>query len=168
MAVTAAGLSGGGAPAATEPAAAESAPPPRPAQGAEDALATELVSRFALNALLATLIDDDTPPRWTDVAFHHFCGPATRLEVDGKPLVAGDRVPATAFTVRWHMDDCWPFDFASVALSGMVDLLVFHEDDGLGAIVFADRMVISGLTGKSRLDVPFAASLSLARGVDTQ
>lgn len=168
VAVTAAGQSGGGPPAASRLDAPDSALQPLPARVARDTLATDLVSRFALNALLATLIDDATPPRWTDVAIHHFCGPATRVEIDGKPLVAGGRVPATAFTVRWSMDECWPFDFATVTLSGIVDLLVFHEENGLSAVVSADRMTISGVTGAGQLRVPFPASLSLASGVDTQ
>ena len=119
-------------------------------------------SRFALNALLVPLLDDDEPPRWTDVALSHFCGPAARVEVDGKPLVPGSRIPATAFTVRWHMDQCFPMDYAAVELSGTVELLVFHEDTGLSAIVSADRLRVSSAKGASRLSAPFAASMSLA------
>ena len=42
--------------------------------------------RFALNALLVPLLDDSVPPRWTDVALEHICGPGTRVLIDGKPL----------------------------------------------------------------------------------
>jgi len=129
---------------------------------ADDDPPTGDFSRFALNALLVPLLDDAEPPRWTDVGFNFFCGPATRVEVDGKPLVPGAVIPATAFTVRWHMDRCTPLDYASVELSGVVDLLVFHEDNGLSAIVNAGRLTILGAKGASRLRAPFAASMSLA------
>ncbi|MCY7308471.1 MAG: hypothetical protein LH632_20525 [Rhodoferax sp.] len=64
---------------------------------------------------------------------NHFCGPATPVSVDGRPLVSGDRIPATAFTVRWEMDHCQPFSASSVALSGVADLTVFHENTGMSA-----------------------------------
>lgn len=124
-------------------------------------MAENLLSRFALNALLANLIDDDTPPRWNDVAVQQFCLPGTRVEVNGEPMVAGARLPATAFTLRWHMSHCWPFDYASVELSGSVGLLVFHEDEGFSAIVNADRLRIEGHGGFRRFAQPFAGALAL-------
>lgn len=135
---------------------------PAVAAAAIDAPITRDFSRFALNALLVPLLDDDEPPRWTDVALSFFCGPATRVEVDGKPLVPGTRIPATAFTVRWHMDQCFPMDYSAVELSGTVELLVFHDDTGLSAVVSADRLRVSSAKGASRLSAPFAASMSFA------
>ena len=131
------------------------------APASDDPIARDF-SRFALNALLVPLLDDDVPPRWTDVALSFFCGPATHVEVDGKPLVPGTRIPATAFTVRWHMDRCFPMDYSAGELSGIVELLVFHEDTGLSAVVTADRLRVSSAKGTSRLSAPFAASMSLA------
>jgi hypothetical protein len=119
------------------------------------------LSRFALNALLVPLLDDDEPPRWTDVALNSFCGPATRVEIDGKPLVPGVRIPATAFAVRWDMDSCKPLCRSSVELSGVVELLVFHEDNGLSAVVTADRLMVSSAAGTSRLEARFGASMLL-------
>lgn len=42
---------------------------------------------------------DALPPQWTDVALQHFCGPGTRVEVNGHPLVPGTAIPAGAFVV---------------------------------------------------------------------
>jgi hypothetical protein len=143
-------------------AIAQPAPPPPTASApaVDDSTTAEHFTRYALNALLAPLMDDDVPPRWTDIGLHYFCGPSSRVEVDGKPLVPGDRVPATSFTVRWHMDECWPFSFGAVAMSGTVELLVFHDDTGLSAVVSGDRLVIAGATGANQLPMPFTASLS--------
>jgi hypothetical protein len=143
-------------------AARTAGPQPASARAVDDSMAADLVARFALNALIAPLLDDDVPPRWTDIGLKHYCGPATRVEVDGKPMVPGSRLPATAFTMRWHLDQCWPFDTATTELSGSVELLVFHEDTGLSAVVIPERLVIGGATTSNRLSQPFAAVLSLA------
>lgn len=147
--------------------AADPAPRTRASMAAppDDAITGEL-SRFALNALLVPLLDDAEPPRWTDVALDYFCGPATQVEVDGKPIVPGVSIPSTAFTVRWNMDQCKPLGHSSVELSGIVELLVFHEDAGLSAVIRANRMLISSATGPRRLDTPFAASMSLVATAD--
>jgi hypothetical protein len=117
--------------------------------------------RHALNALLVPLIDDHDPPQWTDVALRFFCGPNTRVEVNGQPMQPGTAIPAAAFTVRWHIDQCWPLDYAAFELSGMVDLLVFREDTGLGAVVNAQHLRIATAKGSGQLNAPFAASMAL-------
>lgn len=142
------------------------APVPTPAPRLQSDLEPEdpitgLFQRRALNALLVPLLDDDQPPRWTDVPMRFFCGPATRVEIDGLPFVPGSSVPATAFTVRWHIDQCWPLDYASFELSGVVDLVVYHEDTGLSAIVSAQRLRIATAKGTASLEAPFAASMSI-------
>ena len=116
---------------------------------------------FASNALLATLMDDDEPPRWTDVALQHFCGPATRVEVDGRPLTPGARVPPIAFHVRWVIDECWPFGFDGPGLSGTAELQVFHDDNGLSAIVDARKLAVHGAADTGLIG-RFATSLELA------
>lgn len=88
------------------------------------------------------------------------CGPATRVEVDGKPLVPGATTPASAFRVRWIMDGCTQMD--AFELSGVVELLVFHEEGGLSAIVNADRLTVSSADGMRRHRGPFAAAMALA------
>jgi hypothetical protein len=146
------------APAAPQTHAGTAAP-------ADDAITAD-VSRFALNALLVPLLDDAEPPRWTDAALGFLCGPATQVEVDGKPIVPGVGIPATSFTVRWDMDGCSPLGPSSVELSGIVELLVFHEDTGLSAVVSANRMRISSATGARHLEAPFGASMSFAAAGD--
>ncbi|MDO8776847.1 MAG: hypothetical protein Q7K57_50680 [Burkholderiaceae bacterium] len=118
--------------------------------------------RFALNALLLPLLDDSIPPQWTDAAIDFSCEPGTSVTVDGEPLVAGKLIPATAFTVRWNMDRCTPMGPESVALSGSVELLVFHEDAGLSAVVMPDRLRVDSHMGRAWLRGPFAAETSLA------
>ena len=139
--------------------AARSAPHVPAASPAVDGDVRADFYRFALNALLVTLIDDDEPPRWSDVALNHICGPATHVEVDGLPLVHGSRLPAGAFTVRWSMDQCTALE--AFELQGGVELLVFHEDTGLSAVVTPDELIVSSTMGSSRMRAPFASSMSL-------
>jgi len=139
--------------------AARSAPHVPAASPAVDGDVRADFYRFALNALLVTLIDDDEPPRWSDVALNHICGPATHVEVDGLPLVHGSRLPAGAFTVRWSMDHCTALE--AFELQGRVDLLVFHEDTGLSAVVTPDELIVSSAMGSSRMRAPFASLMSL-------
>lgn len=139
--------------------------PPTPTRAAatvpgEEAI-TGIFKRFALNALLATLIDDSNPPRWTDVGVQFFCGPATQVTVDGVPLIPGDLVPASAFKVRWQIDQCWPLDYAAYELSGLVELHVVHEDAGLRAVVHAQRLRIATARGSASVKAPFTTWLAL-------
>ena len=113
--------------------------------------------RFALNALLVPLIDDAVPPRWTDIAMDFFCDPGTTVMIDGKPMVPGELVPATSFTVRWDISRCTPLGPQSVELSGGVELVVFHEDTGLSAMVIPDRLRVDSHLGRVVLRGSFAA-----------
>ena len=117
--------------------------------------------RFALNALLVPLIDDAVPPRWTDLGVDYFCDPGTTVMIDGEPMVPGKLVPAKAFTVRWNISRCAPMGPESVALSGRVELVVFHEDAGLSAMVMPDRLRVDSHLGRAWLRGPFAAETSL-------
>lgn len=148
-------------------AGSPAAPPTAPVTAQRDAVAEATFTRFALNVLLAPLIDDAESPHWTDVALSYGCGPATHVEVDGQPLVPGERVPATAFIVRWTMDQCTPFE-SQVALTGSVELQVFHEDEGLSAIVHAERLTVAGPAGRGRIEQPFTGMLSRTRSVARQ
>lgn len=118
--------------------------------------------RFALNALLVPLLDDAVPPRWTDATLDHICGPGTRVRIDGRPLERHMPMPARAFSVHWTLDRCLPFGFESVELSGDVALHVFHEDDGLGAIVVPGRLRVDSHEGRTWLERPFTAAMTLA------
>jgi hypothetical protein len=143
----------------TPVSAARSMPDKLAASLAVERSITAEFSRFALNALLVTLIDDDEPPRWSDVALNDICGPATHVEVDGLPLVHGSTLPAAAFTVRWSMDQCAALE--AFELQGVVDLLVFHEDTGLSAVVSPRGLTVFSAKGSGRMRAPFASSMSL-------
>jgi hypothetical protein len=119
------------------------------------------LERFALNALLVPLLDDDWPPRWTDVAVEHFCGPDTRVTIDGLPLRPGAPMPATAFTVRWQMERCMPMGFETPELSGEVELHVSHADGGLSALVLPQGLAVATPAGRSWLTGPLTARMSL-------
>ena len=133
-------------------------PTPATPAAVDDSVPQEF-TRFALNALLATLLDDDEPPRWTDVALGHVCGAQTRVLIDGRPLSPGSRVPSTAFTVRWKMDRCNQLEAFDV--SGTVDLLVYHEDTGFTAIVTPAGLTVSSANGVAQVHARFTSTLSL-------
>ncbi len=124
--------------------------------------------RRVLNALLVPLMDDDEPPRWTDTWMNFECGPATTVMVDGKALIARKRIPPVAFSVRWNMDGCTPLGQAAMELSGSVDLLVFHEDEGMSAIVTPTRFRIDSYLGQASLHGPFTARMSLDKSATTR
>jgi hypothetical protein len=105
------------------------------------------------------LLDDDQPPRWSDVALGQVCGPDTRVEIDGRPLSPGSAMPATAFTLRWEMDRCSQLEAFDV--SGTVELLVFHEDTGVSAIVVPQGLTIARAEGTRALRSSFTGALSL-------
>lgn len=131
-----------------------------------DAPTPEDMYRFALNALLLPLMDDAEPPRWTDVAIDLSCGPATRVTVDGESLPVGMPIPASAFKLRLDMDHCAPLGAGYAVLSGSVELLVFHEDDGLSAMVVPESLRAETPFGRAWLQGPFAATTSLGTTVD--
>ena len=124
--------------------------------------------RFALNALWAPLLDDTEPPRWTDAMIDFSCDPGASAMVDGEPMAVGKLIPATAFTVRWTMDRCAPMALQSVALSGSVELVVFHEDAGVSAIVMPERLRVDSHMGRTWLRGPLAAETSLTKSVTTR
>ena len=117
--------------------------------------------RFALNAFLVDLLDDDEPPRWTNVVMKFVCGPGTTVMVDGEPMVAGQPIPVKAFTVRWMMDRCSPMGQESVELSGGVELVVDRKGSGLSAVVKPDHLRIDSQMGRAWLRGPFTAETEM-------
>lgn len=120
--------------------------------------------QFALNALVAPLIDDAEAgaARWTDVALDFACDPSTRVLVDGKPMVSGNLVPTKAFSIRWDMNHC-DLMGPGTPLSGGVDILVSHDGSDLTALVVPDRLQVYGPRGRSSVVSSFNARLSLVR-----
>ena len=138
---------------------------PRP-DDAGDAMSNASVTRdlyrFALNALLVPLLDDDIPPRWTYSAIDFSCLPGTSVMVAGKPMVEGKQIPPTAFTVSWNMDHCSPLGRESVELTGRVELLVTRVGDVLKATVIPTGLRVDSHMGRARLHGPFAAETRIA------
>jgi hypothetical protein len=112
--------------------------------------------RYALNALLVPLLDDSSPPRWTDPAWSMNCAGASAVFIDGRPLVPGERVPPLSFRMRWHMTDCRPLSDTE-AFDGEVELHVFHEEGGYSAVVHPRLVVRTPGTTESWSNV-FAAT----------
>ena len=117
--------------------------------------------KFALNALLLPLLDDATPPRWSDLAIDFACDPGSSVLVNGKPMVPGKPIPATTFNLRWKMQRCTPMGRESVELSGGVELVVSHTPFGLSATVVPDRLRVDSHLGRSWLRGSFTAEAVL-------
>ena len=83
-------------------------------------------SRWALNALVFPVFDDDEPPRWADPQITADCDPATRVSVNGRPIVVGERVPANGFELRWQAVACQPFGPEGPMLGGEATLFVWR------------------------------------------
>lgn len=114
--------------------------------------------RYALNALLVPLLDDDEPPNWTRLSLDHDCGPDTRVTVDGNPLAPGHKLPATPFRLRWDMDHC--AQLGAIELSGVIELVVSPADAGFSAFVMPQQVRVDSWQGSTVLSEPFAAATS--------
>jgi hypothetical protein len=94
------------------------------------------IRRFALNALLVPVLDDEAdPPRWGDPSLAVPCQAGTRVRVDGSALQPRAEANGRAFTLDWTLDQCLPFGDGGPELSGDAELVVFRDDDGVSAIV---------------------------------
>lgn len=125
------------------------------------ALVERTVSFPSEDVFLAPLIDDDEPPRWTELGIDWFCGPTTRVQVDGQPLQPGRPLPEGAFSVRWAMDDCLPLNDPLLQSSGIVELKVIRRGDRLDAQVDTRALRINGALVTTSSAQPFAASMSM-------
>ena len=114
---------------------------------------------FALSALLIPVLDDDVPSRWTEPLALMSCISST-LTIDGKPVVPGARVPATSFSMRWSMNRCTALGEAFV-MSGIVDLLLFHDGDSYSAVVQPINLRLDSSSGSAVLTQAFAARTPL-------
>lgn len=118
--------------------------------------------RRALNVLLLPLVDDDEPPRWAAVEARDDCGAAPRVSVDGRPVVAGEALPARAFQLVWSGTTCGGFGDDIVEVSGTVTLWIFHDGDAWSAVVEPDRLRVVTGGGGFVLTRRFAARTPLA------
>ena len=117
--------------------------------------------KFALNAFLVPLLDDNIPPKWTYVAMDFMCDVGTTVMVDGEPMVSGKPIPVKTFTVRWEMDHCLPFGRDSVELIGIVEMVVVRSAKGLSATVMPIELRVDSFDGLARLRGPFKAEMAI-------
>ncbi len=115
-------------------------------------------TKFALNALLLPLLDDDVPARWADPSISVDCYDA-RVTVDGNQLDVGSPVP-DAFAVRWHMETCTPMG-QGIELSGDVELQVETNLQGYSAKVRPAGLLVRTAAGAHMLNEPFTALLAV-------
>jgi hypothetical protein len=95
----------------------------------------QAIRKYALNALLVPVLDDDVyPARWQDPSLAMACDAGTRVSVDGQPLEHRSEVPGASFSLLWLMVGCTPFGRGGHELSGRAEILVLRDDDGLSAI----------------------------------
>lgn len=117
--------------------------------------------KFALNAFLAPLLDDNVPPKWTYVGIDFMCDAGTTVMADGEPMVSGKTIPVKAFTLRWEMDRCIPFGRNSVELTGNVEMVVVRSAKGLSATVTPIALRVDSFDGRARLRGPFKAEMAI-------
>ena len=116
---------------------------------------------FALNALLVPLLDDTSPPHWAPPMVVTPCTETASVTLDGRPLVAGERVPAGPFTLRWQLADCAPLD-SSFWLRGHLTMQLEVEAKRVSATIASDDLVVTATDGKHhRAEQPFTAILAL-------
>ena len=119
------------------------------------------VRRFGVNGLLAPLLDDAEPVRWSTAALPLFCGSGTSLDVDGQPLRPGTVVPARPFTLQWQMEGCTPFGETSVILDGRVELTVSPRGREWFAVIDGRSLRVTGRDGSARTAGVFGGTLKL-------
>lgn len=151
------------APDAGRASAGQHPPAAAGAASSDEAVDPQLAQfrRFALNGLLADLLDDSQPPRWTTASLSFLCSGPTTVTVDGRPLRSGAPVPARPFVLRWQMDACRPFGEAAVLLSGEVELTVYPKPAQMRAVVDARALLAFNADGVARRAGLFTASLAL-------
>jgi hypothetical protein len=117
--------------------------------------------KFALNALLVPLLDDDSPPRWADPTLAYDCE-ALDVQVDDERLDVGAPVHDGGFTVRWHMERCTPFD-GSFELTGDIELKVEPIGGGYRVDLQPAQFHVVSAQGHEVLTQPFTARMSVGR-----
>jgi hypothetical protein len=117
------------------------------------------LQRWAVNALLYTILDDDRPPRWTDPEVWAGCAPGTQVRVNHRPLVVGEHIPTGAFDLSWDAVDCHPLGLDGPAMNGRVTLRLKPSGaDGWVAQVATDGLEWAGPHGRTMLPSLFVAS----------
>ena len=116
--------------------------------------------KFALNALLVPLLDDDWPARWADPTLAFDCE-ALEVQVDDAPLDIGAPVRDGGFRVRWHMERCTPFE--TMELTGDIELKVEPFSGGYRVDLQPTEFHVVSAMGHEVLTQPFTARMNLGR-----
>lgn len=90
---------------------------------------------FALNALLAPLLDAETPQSWTTPSIIQPCIGGSEVMLEDGPLPYTERVPSESFVLHWQLHDCWPLGENAMGLSGDLLLRIRPLDDGYAASI---------------------------------
>lgn len=148
-------------------AAAPGAPAPLAAPRASEAVPLDgerlaYWQRFALNALLVPLLDVDEQERWAEPSSAMPCLETSQVTLDGRPLPAGERLPAGEFTLRWTLADCRPFGPESLALWGSVEARLRNVAGRVGGVLHSGPLLVVEGDGRPlRVDAPFVATVAL-------
>ncbi len=113
----------------------------------------------AWDAFVAPLLDASDPNRFATRGVAARCGAGTRVTLDGRPLQDGRLMPRKAYTLRWTMVACRPFEGASTRLDGDVEVVVFPAQRQIGAMVMPRGLVLT--TADAR--VPLTRVVEFAR-----
>jgi len=132
------------------------------ALASQAAEADAIWQKFALNALLVPLLDDDNPPRWAPATELMPCIAAARVSLDGKPLPAGERVPSGSFVLHWQLAHCAPLGEAYFSLRGKLTMQIDAQPKRITALIVPDDLVVIAADGRRHPATrPFTATLAL-------
>jgi len=109
------------------------------------------LNRYAVNALVLTLLDDADLPRFTRAAMPLMCGDDSEVSINGDPVVEGVEAPTGSFVLQWSLRGFCPFGVTGPLLDGDINVVVLRDDDfGIQAIVLPPRFALLA----QRIDEP--------------
>jgi hypothetical protein len=129
----------------------------------DPAIAAEIahdIRRFALNALLVPVLDEEgVPARWHDPSLAVACQPGTQVYVNGRPIEPHSEVIGARFSVLWSMEACLPFGAGGPELTGAAEVVAFRGADGLAATVHLRNLHVRHRDHEIVMDTTFVARM---------
>ena len=118
------------------------------------------VRRFAVNALLVPVLDEEgTPARWHDPSLAVPCQPGSQVLVNGRPIEPRSEVIGQEFSVLWMMDGCLPLGAGGPEWTGAAEVIALRDDGGLSTIVHLRNLHVRHRGQELVLDTTFAARM---------